>query len=66
MNRENQPSKAKPRPARRGFTSCAPHTKAAHSIYTTGTASAISCAPVFSALIDSAARCVSGLWRWLP
>lgn len=63
---ENEPSKAKPRPARRGITNCVPLTKATWSLYTTGTAGANFGAPLFPALIDGAARCVSGLWRWLP
>jgi hypothetical protein len=60
---ENDPSKAKPRLAGRGITNYAHAKQVASTLYTTGTAGAISCAPLFPAVIDCAARCLSGLWR---
>jgi hypothetical protein len=66
MSNDSSLRKAKPRLAGRGITNRVPANKAAALLYTTGTAGANSCAPVLPALVDSAASCVSSLWRWLP
>ena len=66
MSNENTCRKAKPRPARRGFTNCFPANQVASLLYTTGPASANLSTPLWPAVLDSTAHSLSGLWRWLP
>ena len=66
MRNERPPRKAKPRLAGRGITNRAPSDQVASVVYTTGPAGAIFSAPLWPAIMDSAASGLSSLWRWLP